>query len=367
MSNLNPSKHKLVVGIEESVTKPLTPTQRKFNANIKKIEKQKALLTQWQVTADACQQDVVKKLQPLKRIFADHQAEMVHIFDHTYNTQKLTKAQKEKMQHLISSLCIELIDGHGRDEFKAIYNRYQDDDEDFDTQEQMRDEMLRNMLEEAFGIQLDDDTDINDQDAIAKKLFEKQEAMQQQAEENRAQRRKTAKQLAKEAKAQEEQVGISKSIQAVYRQLVGVLHPDREPDAAERDRKTALMQEITVAYEKKDLLKLLELQLSVEQINQDSIYNIAEERLKHFIKVLDAQYQELKEEVAQIEIGYRSMLNIPYYESLTPKRLLQLLKDDIRRLDYQSKQLAEDVRLFKQDPSYLKLWLKNYQIEPDYY
>jgi hypothetical protein len=56
------------------------------------------------------------------------------------------------------------------------------------------------------------------------------------------------------------------------------------------------------------------------------------------------------------------MLGIPYYEPISPKRITQLLKDDIRRLEYQNKQLAEDVRLFQQDPIYLKQWLRHYQI-----
>jgi hypothetical protein len=354
--------NEVVVTITETLSRPLTPTQRKFNAHIKKIEQQKKLLAQWQTTSDTCQQDVNKKLLPLQRVFAVHQADMVDALEQAYNTQKLTKAQKGKISHLISTLCVELID-HGRDEFKDIYNRYQDDDDkDFDEEERIQTEILKAMLEDEFGVQFDDDFDITNPEVFAQKIFEQQEAIQQEAEQNRAQRRKTAKQLAKEAKEQEEQASISKSIQAVYRQLVGALHPDREPDANERERKTALMQEVTVAYEKKNLLKLLELQLSVEQIDQDSIYNMAEDRLKHFIKVLDTQYHELKEEVQEIELRYRTMLGIPYYETLTPKRLTQLLKDDIRRLEYKNKQLAEDVRLFQQDPSYLKLWLRDYQI-----
>jgi hypothetical protein len=48
----------------------------------------------------------------------------------------------------------------------------------------------------------------------------------------------------------------------------GKAHPDREPDPHERERKTALMQRANHAYGKNDLLKLLELQLELEHIDQ---------------------------------------------------------------------------------------------------
>jgi len=239
----------LVIGIADTLERPLTPMQRKFNDQLKKIEKQKALLTEWQLASNRCQQDAIKKLDPLKQQFARHQAQLVELLDTSYTSEKLTKAQKTKIAHLISILCIELIERHGRDEFKAIYNRYQSDDEpDFETQEQSHADALKAMLEDEFGLQLDDDIDLNDSEAIAQKLFEPQEAQREQAQQNRAQRRKSAKQLTKETKEQEEQSGMSKSIQAVYRQLVAALHPDREPDINERERKTALMQAVTVAY-----------------------------------------------------------------------------------------------------------------------
>ena len=50
----------------------------------------------------------------------------------------------------------------------------------------------------------------------------------------------------------------SQSVRDVYRKLVSALHPDREADGAERERKTALMQRANQAYERNDLLELLD-------------------------------------------------------------------------------------------------------------
>lgn len=57
-----------------------------------------------------------------------------------------------------------------------------------------------------------------------------------------APRKKTAKQLARDAQREAEEKQMSQSIREVYRKLASALHPDREPDPVERQRKTELMQ-----------------------------------------------------------------------------------------------------------------------------
>ena len=144
------------------------------------------------------------------------------------------------------------------------------------------------------------------------------------------------------------------------------MHPDREQDPAERDRKTELMQKVTVAYGKKDLLQLLELQLSVEQIDQNNLNNIAADRLKHYNKILENQLQELQEEVMLVEMGLKDMMGIAPYERLSPKRLVMMLNQDIRTVREEIARIQHDLRVFK-DVKQFKLWLKNYQIPAQEY
>ena len=172
--------------------------------------------------------------------------------------------------------------------------------------------------------------------------------------------------MAKEAREKDEEAQTSLSIRAVYRQLVAALHPDREPDLAERERKTELMKQVTVAYGKKDLLELLALQLRVEQIDQSSINSIGDERLRHYNKVLLSQLQELQDEVMSVEMDFKAMTRVAPYEALTPKRVQSILKVDIARLRYDTKCIARDVNAFREIKQ-LKAWLKDYRIpEPDF-
>lgn len=354
-----------IVRIEERHRQArLSPAQKKFNATIKKIDIQKQLLAVWQETIPRYQRLVAEKLTPLRQNFGEHQVEMVHLLDGLHGNKRLTRNQKEKIGHLIRELCTELINAHDREDLKPIYNKYSE--LDFDTEDQettaLAGDFIKSMLECELGIQMDDDDiDVNSPEKLAARIQEKLEEQQRRAEERRSRRKKTAKQLEKEARQQTEEANLGKSIQAVYRQLVAALHPDREQDPVERGRKTELMQRVTVAYGRKDLLQLLELQLAVEQIDQSKLNTIAADCLKYYNKILQGQLDQLQQEVLQIELTFKQQLGLAPYDSLSPKRLLYLLDEDIQRLRDEIASIQHDLVAFK-DVNRLKTWLKEYQI-----
>lgn len=76
-------------------------------------------------------------------------------------------------------------------------------------------------------------------------------------------------------------------------------------DAFYTPRKLARNQQEKIAHLIWDLLQLLEWQLSVDQINQSKINNIADNRLKHYKKILQNQLEELQQEVMYIELNIR--------------------------------------------------------------
>lgn len=357
----------------EQTQATLSPAQKKFNGLIKKIDAQKKLLAEWRENLARCQQDALTKLEPLKKTLSEHQAEMALLLDRLFTSHKFTRKEQQKLSYLICEICDELISLHQRDDLKPLYNKYSADD--FDAQAQETGEMatgfLKAMMEEAFDIDLEDgelDFDPRDPRGAAEHLAKKIKQRQEQAETAAAAhpgRKKTAKQLAKEAREQKEAANVSKSIQAVYRQLVAALHPDREPDPTERERKTELMQKVTVAYGNRDLLQLLELQLAVEQIDQGKLNNIAEDRLKHYNKVLQNQLNELREEVLLMEMQIRNLLQVAPFEALSPRRLTRMFNDDIRAMGDEIVRLKHDLQQL-QDVRQLKQWLKGYRIpEPE--
>ncbi|MFT4584369.1 MAG: hypothetical protein ACI915_001899 [Gammaproteobacteria bacterium] len=347
-------------------TDKLTAAQKKFNTMISRINGQRDLLAQWQEVIPTYQAEVLKNFEPLRDSFAGFQVQMVELLDtHCFNN-KFSRLQKEKISQLITDICDELINDHGRDDLKALANRHSDIDFD-DQQAQMQamgEDVLRGILGAEFNLEPDElELDMNDPFGTAERLRGIVDEQQRNAEEQRPKRKDPARQLAKEQRDKEEENKISQSIRAVYRQLVGALHPDREQDPGERERKTDLMQKVTVAYKNRDLLQLLELQLAVEQIDQDAIDSISEDRLAHFNKILQRQSQELKYEIEEVEQNMRAAGGFRPFELLTPKKLMSTLKKDKKQLEIEITEIRNDLRLFK-DIRWLKRWLKNYEL-PD--
>jgi curved DNA-binding protein CbpA len=140
----------------------------------------------------------------------------------------------------------------------------------------------------------------------------------------------------------------------VYRKLASALHPDRETDAAERARKTRLMQRVNQAYERNDLLGLLGLQIEIEQIDTEHLAQVSEDRINHYNRVLKEQLAQLRTEIAACAAPFRAMLDAPFASSrpttaLAEERLEAELRETRRVLD----QLRHDLVAFR-DPVQLR-------------
>jgi hypothetical protein len=371
------SSHRKIVRIAPVAdSKTLSKAQKQFNTLTQKIEAEKKRLLEWQDAIPTYNRKVSGEFERLVEAYNSERVKMAQLLDRAYENKLFKKTDKAKLRHLITDITAELIAEHGLSELKDLHDKHSD--VDFDTFQQEGDalagDFLKTMMEDMYGVEIDGDIDLSSPEQMADLLHEKlqvrkeQEAEQQRkAEERRSQRPKSAKQLAQEAKKQEEEQSISQSIREVYRKLTSALHPDREQDSAERERKTEIMQRVNVAYTKKDLLSLLELQLEAEQIDQSHMNNIAEDRLKYINKILKGQLEELQLEVAQVEYPFKLQLDVPPYIPLSPKRLLQELEANIRAIKHDTVKLKEELRAY-QNLNVLKASLKGYRIpkEPSF-
>jgi hypothetical protein len=350
---------------KSSSAQPLSKAQKQFNSLLKKIDAQKTLLLNWQATLPRYNQEVANSYTPLHDEYCDLRAELVLLFDSVFNNKLFKKTDKAKLRYVIIDMATELIE-NGKEELILVHDKYAD--YSFEESEKEADEMVgqsvKAMMEMALGIKLDDDVDFSSPEELAKLLHQKkqeQEEKQRQAYESRAQRKKTAKQSEREAKKEQEDQTISQSIREAYRKLSSSLHPDREQDPTERERKTELMQRVNAAYAKKDLLKLLELQLEVEQIDPAYINTIAEDRLKYINKVLQGQFSELEQDIQGLTYPLLMQLSIPPYVSFSPEILMSYLKRDIQEMNTSISEIKQDLSDFR-ELSAVKAWLKSYRI-----
>jgi hypothetical protein len=337
----------------------LSKGQKAFNTLIRQIEKRRHHLGAWEAIGPTFQKKYTDELLPLEKLFADLQVKMVHRLEQAYDGKGLTKSERRTISELIAGLAGALIEERDDVQLKAIYNRHSQSDYDSEAAAEL-DEM-KAMLGEELGENIDMSSPEDLLQRAHAKMEEQhaREAAEDQArEERRAKRKKSAKQLAAQARREAEQAELSQSIREVYRKLASALHPDREPDPSERQRKTELMQRANQAYGNNNLLQLLELQLELEHIDQSAINNISEDRLKHYNAILKEQLGELDQEILHVEARFRDTYGIPPFMRLCPDTVVRSLAGDIAAIRQGVLDLEEDLLMFE-DPKALKSWLKS--------
>ena len=198
-----------------------------------------------------------------------------------------------------------------------------------------------------------DDVDLDSLEDITQYIFEKQAEEAEQRTRNAKPRKKSAQQIREE----EEHANASRSVREIYRKLVSALHPDRETDAVERERKTVMMQRVNQAYTDNNLLALLQLQLEIEQIDHSHINSIAEGQLKHYNRVLINQLDELQHEVSELTLAFKRQFNLPPGDNITPANVTRKFPKKLRELRTEIQTLKEQ-REALEDPRALKSWLK---------
>jgi hypothetical protein len=287
---------------------------------------------------------------------------MVNRLDKLHCAYKFTHLERKKISYNITELCEDLIEPWDYDELKLIYNKYSYHDFDYEikTMEPVRRKFLKTMLETQLGIKLDDkEIDVSDPKATMQRVAVKimggiikpQPIVQQLGD--------------KEDKEEEEEIlRISTSIHSTYTQLAARLDPDREQDLAERQRKIELMQKANIAYNYKDLLQLLDLQLSAEQIDPNNVRNIADNKIKHYNKILQNQCNALKEETDLIASQAKFILRVSQALQLEPEQLATMLQEKIAEA---KKELAkvEDDLTYLVSARQLKFWLKDQNLPTD--
>ena len=341
----------------------LSRGQKAFNTLIRQIEKRRNRLRAWEAVMPAFQKRYIDELLPLERESTDLHVKMVYRLDGAFDQKGLTKAERRTISELIAGLAGDLIEESEDAQLKVIYNRHSQSDYDSEAAAELEDMKLA--LETMLGVELGDDIDMSSPDEVLQRAHARMEeqhtheaAAAQAREAQRAKRKKSAKQLAAQAKQEAEQAELSQSIREVYRKLASALHPDREADPQERERKTGLMQRANQAYGKNDLLKLLELQLELEHIDQRAINDISEDRLKHYNKILREQLGELDQEILHVEAGFRHAYGIPPFVEVSAGTVMRNLSNDIAGLRQSMRDLEADLLVFE-DLKQLKGWLKH--------
>jgi len=262
--------------------------RKQFNTLVKKLEAERTRLAAWQETLPLLHNLATQEFAPLAQAYDAVQKQLALRLGQAHSHKSMSKRNQDKLEGVICSIASDLLQNGEDEELALLLKKYlgEDDAADF-----FADGELFESLAAALQGDMPDDAEPEREAAPPS---------------DHAKPGKPAKASARELRLEAQTALLKQSVRDIYRKLASALHPDRETDPAERARKTELMQRVNVAYQKEDLLALLELQLEIEQIDQAALDNLTDERIAQYNAMLQGQLKELELDNFRIEHAGRS-------------------------------------------------------------
>lgn len=339
--------------------KKLTKTQKRFNRLVEQINAQREAIAHWQAYRETYQRRLVGEYQPLAARMRERRIALVELLDRIMDSGELGQRHRAKVRDILEALLSGLLAEAEDPALVVLYDKYADFS--FADAQQQRVEVMRTLAAEALGIDVDDYEGRDSPEDLADWIDEQVRASRAEPPPASKPRRKSAKADAHATAQTEVAAGGSRALRDIFRKLASVLHPDREHDVTERARKTELMKELNQAYAARDLLQLLELQIRVEQIDDGMLTGLGEERLRHYVHVLEERAGRLQEELVALVQPFALSLGDVGPRGVTPDAVARALEADIRDLKDGIRAIEQDLVRFR-DVRILKQNLAGYRV-----
>ncbi|MBD8524275.1 J domain-containing protein [Pseudomarimonas arenosa] len=284
--------------------------QQQFNKLSNQIRRERERLAIWEAFLPQLHSRLERELVPVEKEIRERQLALVRALDALIQRPppglRLTRKQRDKVCATLLDIVHNLQSSEADAELDALCERYTERDPEMQELEMAFTEA---MLSDVFGEDFVNGHTASNVDELlqhARQQFEDHWDEQVHPKQGRSKRRASAGPQAGQPSAAE----ASTAVREIYRKLASALHPDREPDLAERERKTGLMQRVNQAYEKKDLLSLLGLQIEIEQIDTKQLADLPDARLKHYNQVLRQQLEALRDQLRELASPLQSWLDL---------------------------------------------------------
>ena len=336
----------------------LSPEQTRFNKLLARVDTLNHDIEAARALGDAHRPTYMRLIPPLESRCSELMREMIMFLDQRLQqtTQKgFTAKDQQLAREIICSLTIGFAQS-GDVAMQAIFDAHSD---------QSIDEIDRERAAEMhamFDDVLKGDTPKLDASATAEEIFRAGVERMRERDEARLEKRNARKakrdQGSREANEGPTQHDPETVLRTLYRQLASKLHPDRERDPQQLERKNALMSRANAAYEKRDLMTLLKLQFMVEQLDNQSIAGMATEKMAALMHLLKEQVRTLEGELAQTQERLAHEFGLPPFALFNGLSLEQSLNNQQRDLQIEVSQMEYDVARVTGDVAELKRWLK---------
>lgn len=362
-----PDRLEVVAGKVVATMNQPSAAQKRFNTLMSQIDTAQATATTLRQFLDqhaSAHHNAMDQLDQENRALRKRMAlfldNCIQAASTTGKGKKLTPNQKQQAIDTVLSLCEQV--GSEDTELQALVERYDPTSPEEEAAMQARrqqasQQLVQEMAASYMGASFAKGRVFDSPEEVLRAAMEHE---QQQAEKYQAQREaRKAKKPASPTQIKEDQKreDAQNALRTVFRQLASSLHPDREPDAQLRERKTALMSEVNAAYGRKDLSTLLRIQVQSDMLDAAKAATLSEAKLKAMCEVLTDQLRSLKGDNDQLRIQMQLDLGYPAYLRFREADVLASLQEEQTQLRNDLNAMRAELESL-QDDKLLKAWIK---------
>lgn len=336
----------------------LTPAQKRFNTLLTRVSQLSDSIATLEALSTQHRSSHLSAMAALQQQVDAARKNLLLFLDARLHNVELTATHRRSATQLILALC-EALEHKQDQQVQAVFDQHHSEEDAQALAEEARAgaEHAKAVFEYLFGKPLHGADELHTAEAVFEAGLRQYREQQQRLEDKRQAKKAKKKPAARQLKDAQQQMDANTALRTVYRQLASVLHPDREPDEAERLRKTALMSDVNAAYDRKNLSELLQLQLHIAQIDSATLSRIADDKLNAMCLLLKEQVAALEEDEAQAQFEIRHHLGVNELDHISAESLNRALAVQLREKAHEVDTLERDL-LRIQNEAELKRWLK---------
>lgn len=335
--------------------------QQHYSALLSRVDTLFSRLARLRAWADKHRHAHLQVLHQTEQVSEAMRQSLLFFLHEKLQNDDLTAQQQRMARNLVHRLIGQL-GPTAQPQVHVLAELYrQDEDEQVLRQELVSQaQRLREEIEAALGQPIHNASQYTTPEAMMAAGMRQWQRHQQAMQARKAAKRAARKAIRKPDSQQQRETRLADArgtIRTLYRQLASVLHPDRETDDKERERKTALMSQLNAAYERNDLSTLLQLQMKTSLSRLDLASQLANEQLLAMCQLLKEQVSALENELQQLQGRLTQELCVPVSDQLSEATMTQALHS----LQAQRKQVADSLSAdwrSVQNEDEFKRWLK---------
>jgi hypothetical protein len=353
--NPKPASSAAALSLSAKTQAPKSAPARAFDVQLSRVSKLKSQLQELDALEQSHRLAMHQQLTPVQARYRLAMRNMALLLDQRLDGKALSPLQRDTATQILCSLAGALGE-QGDAEMAALHDKRSP--QTLGELEQADAAQLRAQIEELLGEPLDatlDEASLEELLAAGMERVRQTLAADEEARRAAAAKRKAKKKPhAAQAGAQLQEA--ESSLRKLFRQLASSLHPDREPDAQARLAKTALMSEANAAYERRDLVALLQIQQKALGADAQAAALMSEDKLAEWTLLIKQQVADLERERAARSERLAAEFELAPGFKLTAFSLQAALHQQVVDLEHELALMQRDLQLV-QDDAALKRWL----------